>query len=118
MAVDGAALLGETGHVEHGAALLFEMRRHPEERADRDDTGSADAGDEDAVRLIESGMSGLGQRGQPVHMPDRRLCASLSAPPMHGDKARTETLDARIVLVATRLIDRPFAAELGFDRHD
>ena len=37
---------------------------------------------------------------------------------MYRDKARAETLDARIVLIATRLVDRPFAAEFGFNRHD
>ena len=31
VAVHGAALLGETGHVDHAAALALEMRRHAED---------------------------------------------------------------------------------------
>src|SRR5258708_22142575 len=37
---------------------------------------------------------------------------------MHGDEARAEAVDAGIILVAGRLVDRPLAAELGLDRHD
>src|SRR5215469_13845 len=37
---------------------------------------------------------------------------------MYGDKAGAETLGARIVLIAARLVDRPFSAEFSFDRHD
>src|ERR1700730_9794118 len=50
MTVDGAALLGEPGHIEDSAALLFEMRRHSKECAARDDSGAAYTGDEDTVR--------------------------------------------------------------------
>jgi hypothetical protein len=42
MAEDGAALLGEAGHVEGGAALALEMRRHAEQGPDGDDAGAAD----------------------------------------------------------------------------
>ena len=66
MAHHRAALLREAGHVEHGDALAFEMRRHAEQRADRDDAGAADAGDQDAVRLGERGQRRLGQRRQLV----------------------------------------------------
>src|SRR4029079_15232625 len=37
---------------------------------------------------------------------------------LDGDEAGGEGLDARIVLVARRLVDRALAAELGFDRRD
>ena len=56
MAVDGAALLREAGHVEHRAALALEMRGHAEQRADGDHAGAADAGDQDAVGLVEGGQ--------------------------------------------------------------
>ena len=62
VAVDGAALLGEPGHVEDSAALLFEMRRHSKECADRDDTGAAYTGDEDTVRLVQTWMGRFRQR--------------------------------------------------------
>ena len=50
MAVDRAALLGEAGHVDHAAALVLEMGRHAENRADGDDARAADAGHDDRVR--------------------------------------------------------------------
>ena len=37
---------------------------------------------------------------------------------MDSDKTRTKSLDARIVLVAVRLVDLAFAAEFGFERLD
>ncbi len=55
MAGHGAALLRQTGLVEHGRALAFQMRGHADQRADRDDAGAADAGDEDVPRLREVG---------------------------------------------------------------
>ena len=54
MAHHRAVLLRQAGEVEHGAALAFEMRRHAEQRADGDDAGAADAGDEDAVGLARA----------------------------------------------------------------
>ncbi len=51
MAVDGAALLREAGHIDRAAALAFEMRRHAENGADRDDARAADAGNQNAVGL-------------------------------------------------------------------
>ncbi len=62
MTVDGAALLGEPGHVEDSAALLFQMRRHSKECADRDDAGAAYTGDEDTVRLVQTWMGRFRQR--------------------------------------------------------
>ena len=53
MAHHRAVLLRKPADVEHGAAFAFEMRRHAKERAQRDDAGAADAGDEDAVGPIE-----------------------------------------------------------------
>ena len=59
---DRAALLRQAGHVEHRDALALEMRRHAEDRADGHDAGAADAGDQDAVGLVEAGQGGLRQR--------------------------------------------------------
>jgi hypothetical protein len=64
MTVDGAPLLGEAGHIEDRAALSFEMGGHPEERANRDDACSTDAGNENAVGFVEIRVSRLGQRRQ------------------------------------------------------
>ena len=66
MAEDRAALLREAGHVEHRAALALDMRGHADERADGHDAGAADAGDQDAVGLVDRRQGGLGQRRQRV----------------------------------------------------
>ena len=71
VAVHRAALLREAGHVEHADALAFEMRRHAEDRADGDDAGAADAGDDDAVGLPDRRQRRLGQRRQRRHRAGR-----------------------------------------------
>jgi hypothetical protein len=49
-----AAFLRHAGHVEHGAALVVEVRGHAEQRADREHSGAADSGDQDvAAAFIE-----------------------------------------------------------------
>src|ERR1700730_2274554 len=114
MTVDGAPFLGEAGHIEDRAALSFEMGGHPEKRTNRHDAGSTDAGNKNTVGLVEIRASRLGQRRQLV-------LAKITALPLpqrtavHRDEARTETFDAGIILVAARLIDFAFAAELGLD---
>ena len=90
------------------------MGGHSEERTNRDDPGSTHAGNENAVGFVESGMCRLGQRRQFVLAEIARF-AWLQSTAIHGDEARTETFDAGIVLVAARLIDFAFSAELGFD---
>ena len=62
-------------------ALAFEMRGHAEQRADRDDAGAADPGDQDAVGLVERGMRGLGQCRQAVLAEIAGRGAFLSPPP-------------------------------------
>src|ERR1700738_4184797 len=90
------------------------MGGHSEERTNRDAARSTNPSDEDAVGLIETGVSRLGQRRELV-------LAKITALPLpqrtavHRDEARTETFDAGIILVAARLIDFAFAAELGLD---
>ena len=61
VAVDGAALLGKAGHIDHAAALALEMRRHAEDGADRHDAGAADAGDDDVVGALDGGKRRLGE---------------------------------------------------------
>ena len=55
-----AALLREAGHVDHAAALALEMRGHAEDRADRDDAGAADAGDDDRIGTVGQLRASLG----------------------------------------------------------
>src|ERR1700761_3742343 len=103
MTVDGAPLLGEAGHVEDRAALSLDMGGHPEKRTNRDDAGSTDAGNENAIGFVESGMCRLGQRRQFVLAEIARF-PELQRTAVHRHEARTETFDARIILVAARLI--------------
>ena len=108
-----AALLREPRHVDGAAAPALEMGGHGEDRADGDDAGPADAGDEDGVRpLADLAPNRLGQLRAP--RPPRR------APPWprarDGDERRTEALGAGIVLVAARLVDPALAPEFRLQR--
>ena len=98
-------------------ALAFEMRRHADQRADRDDAGAADAGDQNAVGLGDVRGSAVGGSGGSSSSAEiAGLRASGSAPPCDGDEARAEALEAGEILVAARLVDGALAAELGLDR--
>ena len=118
MAEHRAALLGEPGHVDHAAALAFEMRGHAEDGADRDDAGAADAVDDRRPAISSSGNgdgSGTPCSGS-AGAGDALGLADLGA--MHGDEGRAEAVDAGEILVAARLVDPALAAELGLDRLD
>ncbi len=114
VAVNRAALLRETRHVDDADTLAFEMRRHAEDGADRHDAGAADAGDDNAIGMVGQRNVGLGQR-RPVR---RRFDAFglLELRAVHGDERRAEALQARIILVAARLVDGALAAPFGLQR--
>src|ERR1700722_17369692 len=115
MAHHRAVLLGEATDVEDGAAFAFEMRRHAEQRAQRDDAGAADAGDEDAVWPLQRRRFRLRQIGKQAVVG--REPAELSrGGAAHGDKAWAKAFEAGKILVAVRLVDAPLAAERGLDR--
>ena len=123
VALHRAALLREAGHVEHADALAFEMRRHAEQRADRDHAGAADAGDDDVVGEAERpAASGSGSAGMPM-LPGNWRPAPTSpfgrdrrARPVHRDEGRAEALEAGEILVAARLVDGALAAPFGLQR--
>ena len=113
MAGDRATLLRKAGLVEHGAALAFQMSGHANQRADGDDAGAADAGDEDVPGALEV-------RGKPRHWQAVEIdCAGSDLPGLlqpaavHGDEAGAETFDAGIILVAAGLVDLALAAIFG-----
>src|SRR5581483_9924447 len=114
IAVDRAALLREAGHVDDADALAFEVCRHRGDRADGDDAGAADAGDDDAVRVI-----GLRQGRRSQRRPTRRLGYALTLlqlRAMHGNEGRAKAVETGIVLVAARLVDGALAAPFGHQR--
>src|SRR6185437_16240343 len=114
---DGAALLRKARHVEHRDALALEMRGHAEQRADRHHAGAADASDQYPIRLADRRQNRLRQIAERRGI--RRVALRLAqAAAVHGDEARAEAVDAGIVLVAGRLVDRPLAAKFGLHRHD
>src|SRR5205085_11695576 len=90
------------------------MGGHPEERTNRDDAGSTDTGNENAVGFVEIRVCRLGQR-PPLVLTEIARLALLQCTAVHCHEARTETFDAGIILVAGRLIDFAFTAELGLD---
>jgi hypothetical protein len=50
---DRAILLGQAREIENSTALTFQMRCHPKQGTNRDHTRSADAGDENAIWLMD-----------------------------------------------------------------
>ena len=114
VAVDGAALLREAGHVDDAGALAFQMRRHADDGPDGDDSGAADAGDDDAVGVIGQRKLRIGQRRPVLRHGDALAFFELGA--VHGDEGRAEAFDAGIILVATRLVDGALAAPFGRQR--
>ena len=66
-----------------------------------------------------SGGGGLGQRGEARVVAADALGFDLAQPAaLDRDEARAVALEARVVLVAARLVDPPLAPELGLDRLD
>ena len=108
-----AALLREARHVDHAAALAFEMRGHADDRADRHHAGAADPGDDDRIGTIaDLAPNRLGGGRRDFRSGD--ALSRLGA--MHRDEGRAEPVDAGKVLVAARLVDDPLAAEFGLQR--
>ncbi len=112
--VDRAALLGEAGHLHLAGALALEVGGHGDQRADGDDAGAADAGDEDVVGAADRRERGLGDVGE----DELGLLRLLHLGAFEGDEAGAEAVEAGEVLVAARLVDRALAAELGLERQD
>jgi hypothetical protein len=116
MAHDRAVLLRQAREVERRARLAVDMGGHAEQRADGDDAGAADAGDEDVVRPSSCWHGRYRQVGEQCRRIGRRYGRALrSLPPCTVTKLG-RALDAGKVLVAVRLVDPPLAAKLGFQR--
>src|SRR6185437_4804375 len=103
-------LLREARHVEHRDTLPLDVRGHPEERPDGDDTGAADARHENAVGTIDLGNRRMRERRRD-RFPRRGLPLP-ELPALDRDEARAEPLHAGVILVARALVDRALAAEL------
>ena len=116
MAHDRAVLLRQAREVERRAGLAVDMGGHAEQRADGDDAGAADAGDEDVVGAVERRRGRQRQIGEQRRRIGRGTVGLPQLAAMHGDKTRAKALDAGKVLVAVRLVDPPLAAEFGFQR--
>ena len=113
-----AEFLREAGEVEHRDAATFEMRGHRDQRADRDDAGAADPGDEEIIGRVECRELRRRQRGGARQRIDRARALGPSFPALDGDKARAEAVEAGEILVAGRQVDLALAAErrlLGLD---
>jgi hypothetical protein len=110
---DRAVLLRHARHVQHTHALAFEVRRHADQRADGDDAGAADAGDEDVVDPSSGklGGSGSGRLFGGGFGRDGCVLARLHAVDRH--EARAEALDAGIVGVAGTLVHAALQAQVA-----
>ena len=116
------AFLRQPGHVEHRHPFALDVSGHGKDLADSHHAGAADAGHEHAEGLHYRGALRLRQRGKIVARRQPAAKSSRLALPeraaFDGHKARAEALQAGVVLVAGRLVDFPFAAELGLERFD
>ena len=116
VAHDRAVLLRQAREVERRARHALDMGGHAEQRADGDDAGAADPGDEDVVGAIERRRGRQRQIGEQRRRIGRGAIGLPQLAAMHGDKTRAKALDAGKVLVAVRLVDPPLAAEFGLQR--
>src|SRR5579883_1636120 len=121
MADDGAALLRHAELIEHRGALALDVRGHAHDGADGDDTGAADARDQHAVGLLDRRQDrSCRQRsfGRALGCLRDRGLAFAQAAAFDRHEAGAEAVEAGIVLVAGRLVDRALGAELGlYGRH-
>ena len=112
MRENGTAFLSQPSHVEDREPFAFEVRCHPQQLADRHDAGAAHAGDNDPIRPVGA-QRWNGRLGQIRNASARVRFALFQLSALDSDKARAETFQTRVILVATRLIDLALAAELG-----
>ena len=102
---------GKRKRVDRGMQPLGEIRRvsaRASGRAGRDRQAALAAVAFERVRGVAGFPDGF------LGLPDALAYRAT----VHGHEARTEAVDARIVLVARRLFDHPLAAELRLERND
>jgi hypothetical protein len=85
------------------------MRGHAEHRADGEDAGAADTGDQDTVGIVDRLSLRGGERGPLTAVFDTGLFTQGAA--VNGDETRAETAQTGKVLVTGALIDRALASE-------
>src|SRR2546423_5273082 len=112
-----AVLLREPRHVEYRYSETFDVGRHSEDLADRDDAGAPHA--REKYRIIACELGNLRHRKvRKIDVADAVLLGLSQRSSIHGHKARTKAVDATEVLVAGTLIDLALAAEFGLERFD
>ncbi len=120
MAPGGAALLRQARRILRHHAFAFDVRSHPQQLADGDDPGTADARHHDAPgrrARAQLRQRWLGQRRQGRRIRHARIAPGLAQlAASYGDEAGAKALDAGKVLVARALVDGALAAELGLQR--
>ena len=114
MAHHRPALLRQPCHVQDQRCQALQMRRHAQNRADGQNAAAANPGHGDVPRALQRRQHRFGQErqvGQGGGMLDQ-------PGPAQRDKGRAEAFDAREILVAGRLVDRPLAAKRGLQGLD
>src|SRR3546814_15989528 len=108
-----AALLRQTGLIEHAGTLALQMSGHAEQGADGDHAGATNTGNQDVPWLIEGAAHA---RRRPLAHQAQRVDTLALAPRcvVHGDEARAKPIDATVILIAIVLIAFSFAAVIGF----
>ena len=110
----GAELLRQAGLVQRRAAPSLKVRGHGHKRGQGHDAGAADAGHDGIPRPVQAGQRRLRQRCKRLVVHG---LAFGQIAPKHRDETGAESVEATEVLVASALVDTPFAAQLGFAGH-
>ena len=121
---DRAEFLRQSGLVEHGAALAFQVRGHAEQRADGENSGAADTADCDIVGLVQCGPRG--RLRQLTDVGEFRGCAVArlasarvgAGAPFSSLLSRIRAASNRVVAImpciaASDSISRPCASNTG-----
>src|SRR5881628_395245 len=112
---DGAAFLGEARLVEAADVPAVEERGRAEDLVDGHDAGPTDPHHEH-VALARNAQRRLGKRA--IHLEHPPLLLRGRSPRHDGQERRAVTVQARVVLVARRLMDLGLPSEFGVDRLD
>lgn len=110
------AFLREPRHVKDTRGEAVKVCGHRQHGADRHNPGSTNSRNEDGYARCANERLWIRQAGERGFDIDRRLTAQGGA--ANADERRAKPVRARVVLVATRLIDHALTPEFGLSRLD
>ena len=89
--INGTVLLRQSGDVEDGNAFALKMGGHGQNRADGNDPGAANSGDDNTIGIGAGGHCRFGQRLKRLIVDGRGPFGTTA---IYGDESRAETIQA------------------------